>query len=212
MDVDPAAALSHLRAVDPVLATLVDTHGALDLAPRGQVYPALVRAILYQQLAGKAAATIERRFLDLFGGATPEPAALLAAEPETLRAAGVSRQKAAYLRDLAAHAAAGRVGEHLRALPDARAAAAVMAVKGVGRWTADMLLLFCLGRPDVLPVGDFGIRRAMRLHYKLPEPPGPAEMEQIAAPWRPYRAVACRYLWRSLDAPVPTGQPRDSLA
>jgi DNA-3-methyladenine glycosylase II len=193
-------AISHLSAADPVLAGLIARIGPIDARPAGDPYPELVRAIIYQQLAGAAAATIERRFRALYPDSrVPTPEELLSTPDEALRGAGVSRQKIGYLRDLARHAAEGRISDDLRTLPDEEVITRVTAVKGIGRWTADMLLLFCLGRPDVLPVGDLGVRRAMQRAYGLPALPKPAEMETLAAPWRPHRGMASRYLWRSLD-------------
>lgn len=194
-------ALSHLHAADPVIARIIETVGTFPIRPTGSPYPELVRAILYQQLAGPAAAAIERRFLALYpDGGVPAPHQLLATPDDDLRGAGISRQKIGYLRDLAAKAADGVVSDALRDLADDGVSARVMAVKGVGRWTADMLLIFCLGRPDVLPVGDLGTRKAMQRAYALPDLPRPAEMERLADPWRPHRSVATRYLWRWLDA------------
>lgn len=199
-ELDVADALAHLRAADPVLAAVIERVGPLTPRPVGEPYQELVRAILYQQLAGPAAAAISRRFQALYGdGRVPSPEELLATPDEALRGAGVSRQKIAYLRDLAAKAAQGVIGDDLCLLPDDDVIARVTSVKGIGRWTADMLLIFCLGRPDVLPVSDLGVRKGFQHAYDLAGLPRPAEMERIAAPWRPYRSVATRYLWRSLD-------------
>jgi 3-methyladenine DNA glycosylase/8-oxoguanine DNA glycosylase len=188
-----------------VLARVVEAVGPLTMREGGRPYPALVRSILYQQLAGAAAATIERRFLALFGehGEVPAPDQLLATDVETLRTAGVSRQKAGYLLDLAAKAQTGVVGDFLTELPDEEVAKHVMAVKGVGQWTADMLLIFCLGRPDVLPVGDYGVRSAVKRLYALPDLPTPAELTAIAETWRPYRSAGTLYCWRWLDLKLP---------
>jgi DNA-3-methyladenine glycosylase II len=159
-----------------------------------------MRALLYQQLAGAAAAAIERRFLALYRGRQPKPEELLATPQEKLREAGISRQKAGYLYSLAEHTASGELKDaHLRGLDDDELIETVTRVKGVGRWTADMLLMFCLGRPDVLPVGDLGIRRGMERAYGLDVPPDAATMERIAEPWRPYRSAASWYLWRHGD-------------
>ena len=199
---DPAAATAHLRAADPVLARAIDAVGPLTLQAAGRPYAALVRSILYQQLAGPAAAAIERRFLALYGdrGEVPAPEQLLATDLDTFRSAGVSRQKAGYLLDLAAKTVAGVVGDHLAELPDDEVAQRVMAVKGIGRWTADMLLIFSLGRPDVLPVGDLGFRNAVRRLYGHAEYLSPRELEALAEPWRPYRSAATWYCWQWLDA------------
>lgn len=199
---DPEAAVAHLRAADPVLARVIDAVGPLTLLPEGRPYPSLVRAILYQQLAGPAAAAIERRFLALYGddGQVPAPEQLLATNLDTFRSAGVSRQKAGYLLDLAAKAQEGLIGDHLATLPDDEVAHHVMAVKGVGRWTADMLLIFCLGRADVLPVGDLGFRTAVKRLYGHADLLPPKELTALAEPWRPYRSAATWYCWQWLDA------------
>jgi DNA-3-methyladenine glycosylase II len=174
--------------------------GAFEMRPRGRPYQSLVRAILYQQLAGAAAAAIERRFLAMYGGQTPAPDELAAASDETLRTAGISRQKASYLRSIGEHFASGQLSDRkLMRWADDDVIAAVTQIKGVGRWTADMLLMFCVGRPDVLPTGDLGIQNSMRLAYGLDALPKPAEMEAIAEPWRPYRSAGSWYLWRRGD-------------
>jgi len=164
-------------------------------------YGALVRAIVGQQLSTRAARSIYVRLTERFDGRTPTPEQVLADEPEELRAAaGLSRAKVGYLRSLAEHALSGELElERLDELPDEDVIAELVAVKGLGLWTAQMFLMFQLERPDVLPVGDLGIRRAIERAYALPELPDPATMEQIAQPWRPHRTLACRYLWRSLQ-------------
>lgn len=195
---DVEAARKHLMRADPVMRDIVKRVGALEIQARGKPYEALVRSILYQQLAGPAAAAIEKRFLAMFGG-IPSPAQLAAASDEQLRTAGISRQKASYFRSIGEHFANGGMSDRklLRADDDA-VIAAVTQIRGVGRWTADMLLMFCLGRPDVLPVGDLGIQNAMRLAYGIDKLP-PAKMEEIAEPWRPYRSAGSWYLWRRSD-------------
>jgi DNA-3-methyladenine glycosylase II len=197
---DAGAARRHLMRADPVMREIVRRCGPLELRPRGQPYQSLVRAVLYQQLAGPAATAIERRFLALSGGGLPAPAALAAMSDELLRTAGVSRQKAGYLRSIAEHFADGRLSDAaLRRMSDDDVVAAVTQIKGVGRWTADMLLMFCLGRPDVLPVGDLGVQNAVRRAYALDKPPAPADLLRIGEAWRPYRSAASWYLWRSAD-------------
>ena len=191
---------AQLRDTDGRLRGLIDRTGPCSLRPRDSIYRSLFRSILYQQLAGPAAAAIQRRVCALFGGVIPPPAVFLAAAPDELRAAGLSRQKLAYLRDLAAHFADGRLrAQRLARLADDELTAAVTAVHGVGAWTAHMLMIFCLGRPDVLPVGDYGVRKGMQQLYKLRELPKPQTMERIATPWRPYRSIAAWYLWRLSD-------------
>jgi 3-methyladenine DNA glycosylase/8-oxoguanine DNA glycosylase len=197
---DAEAARRHLSRRDKVMRGIVRQVGPFTLEARGAPYQSLMRALLYQQLAGPAAAAIERRFLALYGGRTPRPEELLATPEADLKGAGLSRQKLGYLQSLAEHAING--GLSLRSL--ARASEEdvierVRAIKGVGRWTADMLLMFCLGRPDVLPVGDLGVRRMMMEAYGLASLPDPATMERIAEPWRPYRSAGTWYLWRFGD-------------
>jgi len=197
---DAEKARRHIARRDPVMRGIVKACGPYGLRLGGTPYQSLMRALLYQQLAGAAAAAIERRFLALYGGRAPEPHELLATRPEDLRAAGLSRQKSSYLYSLAEHFAGGHLtNRRLTRLDDERVIAEVTAIKGIGRWTADMLLLFCLGRPDVLPVGDFGVRKSMMLAYGLQELPDPKTMERIGEPWRPYRSAASWYLWRNLD-------------
>jgi DNA-3-methyladenine glycosylase II len=211
----PPGALNRLRASDEVMAKLIDGFESPErvLARRGRrpsdAYGALLRSIVGQQLSTKAARTIYERLMGTFGGRTPSPAELLAADPEKIRAAGLSRPKVAYLRDLAMRVEDGELElDRLGELDDAEVAAQLTAVKGLGQWTADMFLIFHLGRPDVLPVGDLGIRRATQIAYGLDELPSAAELERIAEPWRPHRSLACLYLWRSLDnAPVTEEAP-----
>ena len=198
-------ALAALREADPVMARLIDEHGALvrrDLKRErpGDAYGTLVRSIVGQQLSTRAAATIYGRVLQLFEGHTPTPKQLLKVAPDELRSAGLSRAKVAYLRDLAQHVEEGSLElELLPDLPDEQVAAQLTAVKGLGQWTADMFLIFHLGRPDILPVGDQGIRRAIQVEYGLRKPPDAKRMQKIAKPWQPYRTLACLYLWSSLD-------------
>jgi 3-methyladenine DNA glycosylase/8-oxoguanine DNA glycosylase len=197
---DVEAARRHLQRSDPVLRGIIRAAGALELDQRGTPYQSLFRALLYQQLAGPAAAAIERRLLGLSGGRVPEPHELLALTAEDLRAVGISRQKAGYLHSLAEHASnAGLERRKLARMSDDDAIAAVTEIRGVGRWTADMLLIFCLGRPDVLPVGDLGIQKAIMRAYRLTSLPDAATMTEIGEPWRPYRSAATWYLWRSVD-------------
>ncbi|MFI5010220.1 MAG: DNA-3-methyladenine glycosylase family protein [Solirubrobacterales bacterium] len=203
-------AIAHLRDADPVLAALIE-----DFGPRGlddgrdgsphDHYGTLVRAIVGQQLSTKAAASIFARLTERYGGRTPTPEEVLAADPEELRlAAGLSRPKVGYLRSLAEHVLSGELElERLDELDDEAVTAELVAVKGLGVWTAHMFLMFQLERPDVLPVGDLGIRRAIERAYGLKSLPDASAMEKIAQPWRPYRTLACRYLWRSLrNAPM----------
>ena len=196
---------THLSACDPVLGGFVASHGPLDEAERRRgrpddAYGALLRAIVGQQLSVKAARTIYDRLCALYGDRPPTPAELIETDPEELRGVGLSRAKAAYLRDLAEHVEDGELDlEQLPELDDDEVSAQLIAIKGLGRWTVDMFLMFHLGRPDILPVGDLGIRRAVQIAYGLDELPDAAELTRIAQPWQPHRTLACLYLWASLD-------------
>ncbi len=186
-------------AVDPVMRDIIERVGPCEIEVRGAPYQQLLRSILYQQLAGPAAAAIERRFLAIWGG-IPQPHELATVSDEALRAAGVSRQKAGYMRSLGEQFASGALTDsELRRASDDDVIARVTQTKGIGRWTADMLLMFCLGRADVLPVGDLGVQNSMRIAYALEALPKPAEMEAIAEAWRPYRSAGTWYLWRRSD-------------
>ena len=197
--------LAHLRSSDDRLAGIIEERGPLDLDARvrgrpADAYGALLRAIVGQQLSVKAARTIYTRLTDLFGGHTPTPQELLAVEPDTLRAVGLSRAKATYVRSLAEHVLSGELElDRLDELSDEAVMREVTAVKGLGRWTADMFLIFHLGRPDVLPVGDLGVRRAVERLYGLEGLPSVEELEALGERWRPYRSLASLYLWESLD-------------
>jgi DNA-3-methyladenine glycosylase II len=196
----------YLRGQDPVLRGLIDEGGPIDPATdrrgsRPDPYEALARAIVGQQLSTKAAASIWGELQDAFGGRTPTPADVLAADEETLRGAGLSRAKVGFLRDLAARITGGELDlARLPELNDEDVVAALIEIHGIGRWTAEMFLIFHLGRPDVVSTGDLGIRRAVQIAYGLDDLPAPAELERIAEPWRPHRTLACLYLWRSLAA------------
>jgi DNA-3-methyladenine glycosylase II len=200
-------AIAELRASDPVLAELIERVGTDGIADRRRGRPTdhygtLVRAIVGQQLSTRAADAIYGRLIERFGGRPPTPEEVLADDPEELRtAAGLSHAKVAYLHSLAEHVLDGSLDlQKLGRLPDDEVIAELVAVKGLGVWSAHVFLMFHLRRPDVLAVGDLGIRRAMMVAYGLPELPQPAEMERIAEPWRPHRTLACLFLWRSLQA------------
>lgn len=200
-------AAAALHAADPVLAKLIDAYGIEDLRDRRlgrprDHYGVLVRAIVGQQLSTKAAAAIYSRLIERFGGRPPTAEEVLAEAPDELRvAAGLSHAKVAYLRSLAQRVVDGSLElDKLERLSDEQVIAELVAVKGLGLWTAQIFLMFHLQRPDVLPVGDLGIRRAMMIVYGLPELPNPAEMQRIAEPWRPHRTLACEFLWRSLHS------------
>ena len=204
---DPEEAVAHLRKADPALARIVDAIGPLTLEPRDGAFRSLARAIFFQQLAGPAARAIMNRTLAALGtdeGRFFTPQQLLAANEDDLRAAGLSRQKLAYLRDLSEKFAIGQLSEgEFAAEDDEEVIRKVALVKGIGRWTAEMFLIFSLGRPDVLPVDDLGVRRGLQQTYSLGELPKPEEMLRIAEPWRPYRSAGTWYMWRSLGVALP---------
>jgi DNA-3-methyladenine glycosylase II len=197
--------VAHLRASDPVLRGLIDSIGPDNLGDRRRGrprdnYAVLVRTIAGQQVSTAAAAAIYGRLTARYGGRPPTPDEVLAEDPEELRAAaGLSHAKVRYLRSLAEHVVDGslELGK-LHRLPDDQVIAELVAVKGIGEWSAHIFLMFQLERPDVLAVGDLGIRRAVMLAYGLDALPSTAKLEEIAEPWRPYRTLACLFLWRSL--------------
>ncbi len=201
----PQEAVEHLRGADETLAAIIDKRGPLDLETRTRgrpddAYGALLRSIVGQQLSTKAARSIYTRLLELFGGKTPSPQELLDADPETVRAVGLSNAKVRYVRSLAEHVLSGELElEKLDELSDEAVEREVTAVKGLGQWTAHMFLIFHLGRPDVLPVGDLGVRRAVERAYGLEGLPSVEELERLGERWAPYRSLASLYLWESLD-------------
>ena len=208
-----AAARKALAASDPVMADLIERIGKLDVKTRlkrrseerpADAYGALLRAIVGQQLSTKAARTIFGRVIEIFGGATPSPEQLLEASEADLRGAGLSGRKVEYVRDLATHVIDGELEvDSLDRLPDEEVIEEIVAVRGLGQWTAEMFLLFHLERPDVLSGGDLGIRKAIQVEYGLDEMPPPAKVIEIGEPWRPHRSLASLYLWESLAiAPV----------
>ena len=187
---------------DPVLKALIRAHGPCKLGHTRHEDPfvALVQAIVWQQLSGKAAATIYGRVLALLPGGTPTPAHLLAVPEDRLRAAGLSRAKSAYIRDLSTRVMDGHLHlDKFETFDDEAVIAELTGVKGIGRWTAEMFLMFRLQRADVLPVADVGIVNAMKRAYGLRKAPSPARMRTIAEAWRPYRSIGCWYMWCSLD-------------
>jgi len=195
-----AAAHRHL-ARDPVMRRLIRRHGRCGLECRNwSPYEALTRAIAHQQLNGRAAQTILTRFVALFGnGRFPTPAAVLATHPARLRRAGFSRAKVRAIKDVARHALAGTVPTRRAAAPlgDEALIERLVAIRGVGRWTVEMLLIFTLGRLDVLPVDDFGVREGYRKAYGKRARPTPKALRKLGEPWKPYRSVAAWYLWRA---------------
>jgi len=202
---DARAAIKHLRAADPKLGRLIDEVGpfALKLKRTASIFGALAEAIVYQQLSGKAAATIYGRVCALFPRAAQGPTAehILRAKDAQLRGAGLSRAKTLALQDLARRAAAGEIptlGE-IHRLEDDEIVDRLTAVRGIGRWTVEMLLIFRLGRPDVLPIEDYGIRKGFARAFRKRELPAPKDLAQYGERWKPYRTVASWYLWRALD-------------
>jgi DNA-3-methyladenine glycosylase II len=198
---------------DPVLAAVIKKHRQRSLvdAPAVDPFPALVRTITAQQISTKAAATIHGRLVALMPGGVATPAGLLELTDDQLRQAGLSRQKAAYLRDLAAKVASGELPvDTLDAMADEEVIEAIVKVKGLGRWSAEMFLMFRLRRPDVLPVDDLGIVNAIQRLYKLRKKPKADRIRKIGETWRPYRTVACWYLWRSLESTKTSKKSKES--
>lgn len=205
-------AVAHLKKVDPVLAKVIEAVGTYKGWPAGNGthFDAVCRSIVFQQLSGKAAGTIHGRFVGLYGGRPPLPDELASTPDDKLRAVGLSRQKSAYLKDLGARVASGQVPiETLHELTDSEVIAALTQVKGIGRWTAQMFMMFRLGRPDVLPDLDLGVQKAIQRAYRLRKLPTPERVLKIGAKWAPYRTVASWYLWRSIDTPAPVPRSGD---
>ena len=191
--------MKHLTVADVRLAAIIKSVGAYEIKLRKDPFHSLVEAIIYQQLAGSAADAIYRRFVKIYGR-FPRPAQLLATKDFKLRDAGLSARKIEYLKDLASRVSDGRLKlTLLPKLPDELVIEQLVQVKGIGRWTAEMFLIFCLGRQDVLPVGDLGLRKAMQKAYLLGELPSPETMNDIAQVWKPYCSIATWYLWKSLE-------------
>ncbi len=194
-------ATQHL-AQDPVMAKLIERIGLIQLrARRVPVFQSLVQAIIYQQLSGKAADTILARFLKLFGEGFPSPAQVLASTPEQLRSAGLSKPKAKYVRGVAEKSMDGGLPslDDCDDLTDAESFERLTELKGVGKWTVEMFLIFNLARPDVLPVHDLGVRRGFQIAYGKRKLPEPEQLEKFGQKWKPYRTLAARYLWRAVD-------------
>ena len=192
-------AIVHLKSSDPILSEIIDRVGDYRIQFRDPDFETLVKSIVYQQLSGRVASVIFQRLVRAVkGNVTPE--AILKLRPSRMRTLGLSGQKTAYIRDLARHTRDGSVVfEELGDLPDSDVIERLTRVKGIGVWTVHMFLIFALRRHDVLPVGDLGIRNAIRNAYNLDELPAPADMERLAVRWRPYCTVASWYLWRSLE-------------
>jgi DNA-3-methyladenine glycosylase II len=202
-------AVAHLKKVDPVMAEVIAKVGSYKGWPAsdGTHFDAVARSIVFQQLSGKAAGTIHGRFQGLYGGRTPLPSELATTSDEQLRAIGLSRQKSAYLKDLGARVASGQLSiETLHELTDEEIISALTQVKGIGRWTAQMFLMFRLGRPDVLPDLDLGIQKGMQRAYRLRKLPTPERVLKIGAKWAPYRTIGSWYMWRLLDTVTPVAR------
>ena len=191
----------HLKKTDAILRRIIETAGPYRIEYQEPVFSTLVRSIVFQQLSGKVARVIYNRLVDAAAhGGELTPEAILKLKPAKLRAIGLSKQKSAYILDLARRTREGSVVfETIHQLSDNEVIEHLTAVKGIGVWTAHMFLIFALRRTDVLPTSDLGVRMAIRKAYELPELPKPAEIEELARPWRPYCSVAAWYLWRSLD-------------
>lgn len=204
--IDVEAAEAHLRAADPVLAHLIERHGPAQIRPAAEnPFMALCRSITYQQLSGRAAGAIFRRFTALSpSGAFPNATEVLAFSDEQMRAAGQSRQKVTALRSLAEHFTSGDLGDHVfEDMDDEAVIERLLQVRGIGRWSAEMFLLIQLQRADILPVNDLAINRAIMQHYGLESMPKPAEVRRAGEPWHPWASVACLHLWRSQHVEVP---------
>jgi 3-methyladenine DNA glycosylase/8-oxoguanine DNA glycosylase len=199
---DHRSSIRYLKRIDPVLARVIETVGVcrLQLRTEGTHFQALARAIVFQQLSGKAAGTIYSRFNALFPGSSPTPDGVLARSDEELRAVGLSRQKIGYMRDLASKVVSGELPlDEVEHMADDDLITHLVQVKGIGRWTAQMFLMFRLGRPDVLPELDLGIQNAIQRAYRKRKRPTPKDVKKIGAKWSPHSTVACWYLWRSLE-------------
>jgi DNA-3-methyladenine glycosylase II len=194
-------AIVHLKKADPVMRAIIERVGAYKIQHREPGFETLVRSIVYQQLSGKVASVILERLIEMLPDGKVTPDAILKLTPARMRKAGLSKQKTAYIRDLARKTKKGQVKfETLPELTDLEVIEHLTQVKGIGVWTAHMFLIFALRRPDVLATGDLGVRVAIRKAYELEELPLPKQVEELAAAWRPYSSVAVWYLWRSLDS------------
>jgi DNA-3-methyladenine glycosylase II len=194
-------AIVHLKKSDPVMRAIIERVGAYKIQHREPSFETLVRSIVYQQLSGKVASVILARLVAMLPEGKVTPDAILKLRPARMRKAGLSKQKIAYIRDLARKTNQGHVKfETLVDLPDHEVIEHLTQVKGIGVWTAHMFLIFALRRPDVLATGDLGVRTAIRKAYELEDLPAPKQIEELAAAWRPYSSVAMWYLWRSLDS------------
>ena len=198
MSIDP---IKYLSKADPQLAGVIKTVGKYSIKLRTNAFQSLVESIIYQQLAGSAANIIYTRFIKHYNNVLPKPMQIISTSDIELKSKiGLSSNKVRYLKDLSTKVEQGKINlELLSTMSDEEVIAELTLVKGIGRWTAEMFLIFCLGRPDILPLTDLGIRKAVHELYSLPELPKPAELLAISQPWRPHRTVASWYLWKSLS-------------
>jgi DNA-3-methyladenine glycosylase II len=196
-------AIVHLKKADPVMRAIIERVGAYRIEHREPGFATLVTSIVNQQLSGRVASVILGRLIAMLPGGKVTPEAILKLRPARMRKAGLSKQKTAYIRDLARMTNKGHIKfETLADLPDSEVIEHLTQVKGIGVWTAHMFLIFALRRPDILATGDLGVRNAIRKAYQLEELPHPEQMEEMAAVWRPYSSIAMWYLWRSLEGPA----------
>jgi DNA-3-methyladenine glycosylase II len=198
MSIDP---VKYLSKADPQLAGVIKTVGKYSIKIRTNAFQSLVESIIYQQLAGSAANIIYTRLINHYNNVLPKPMQIISTSDIELKSKiGLSSNKVQYLKDLSTKVEQGKINlELLSTMSDEEVIAELTLVKGIGRWTAEMFLIFCLGRPDILPVTDLGIRKAVHKLYSLPELPKPAELLAISQPWRPHRTAASWYLWKSLS-------------
>src|ERR1700682_717027 len=198
----------HLSKNDPVLARIIAEVGTLGIIPRIERFQALVRSIIFQHVAGAAPTALYNRFLGLFPGpGFPSPDQVLAKSDAELRSVGLSQKKALYIKDLAEHVRDGKLNFHrFHRMDDEEIIADLTRVKGIGVWTAEMFMMFNLGRPDVMPAGDLGVQNAIMRHYRMRQRPNRKRLLKLAERWRPYRSAAAWYLWRSLDITLPDGK------
>jgi DNA-3-methyladenine glycosylase II len=198
----------HLSKADPILARIITEVGTLGIVPRIERFQALVRAIIFQQLAGAAANAIYNRFVGLFPGpGFPSPEQVLAKSDAELRSVGLSEKKALYIKDLAAHIKDGKLNFHrFHRMTDEEVIADLTQVKGIGIWTAEIFMMFNLGRPDIMPADDLGVQNAVKRYYRMRKRPNRKRLLKLAERWRPYRSAAAWYLWRSLNITLPDGK------
>jgi len=191
----------YLSQKDLKLASIIRSIGDYSIKMHSDPFESLIQSIVYQQLSGKAANAIYNRFLNYYGCTVPTPQQIISTPSETLRdKIGLSFKKIEYIKDLSSRISDGRLNlSLLSGMTDDEIVSELIQVKGIGRWTAEMFLIFCLGREDVMPIGDLGIRKAIQILYNLPQIPTPSSMLAISLPWKPYRSIATWYLWKSLD-------------